>query len=133
MNSFDAIERALGPIPLAPVVGGKPLNGDGVIPVVDPATEEAITEIADGTVAEALAAVGTAHRAQDAWAKISPRSRSEILRSAFGQPHDRARRGPGTAHRSREREGPCRRPRRGWRTPPSSFAGTRREPSFWAA
>ena len=58
MNNFDEIQRALGPIPLGPVVGGKPLDGDGVIPVVDPATEEVITEIADGTVAEATTAVG---------------------------------------------------------------------------
>ena len=45
MNSFDDIQRALGPIPLGPVVGGKPLDGDGLIPVVDPATEEVITEL----------------------------------------------------------------------------------------
>lgn len=29
MNNFDEIQRALGPIPLGPVVGGKPLDGDG--------------------------------------------------------------------------------------------------------
>jgi hypothetical protein len=58
MNNFDEIKRALGPIPLGPVVGGKPLDGDGVISVVDPATEEVITEIANGTVAEAMTAVG---------------------------------------------------------------------------
>jgi len=67
MNSFDEIQRALGPIPLGPVVGGKPLDEDGVIPVVDPAIEEVITEIANGTVAEATTAVGVAHQAQDAW------------------------------------------------------------------
>ena len=83
MNSFDEVQRALGPIPLGPVVGGKPLDGDGVIPVVDPATEEVITEVANGTVAEAVTAVGVAHQAQDTWAGISPRSRSEILRRAF--------------------------------------------------
>jgi succinate-semialdehyde dehydrogenase/glutarate-semialdehyde dehydrogenase len=59
------------------------LDGDGEIPVVDPATEEVITEIANGTVSEAVATVGVAHQAQDAWAAISPRSRSEILRRAF--------------------------------------------------
>jgi hypothetical protein len=30
MNSFDEIQRALGQIPLGPVVGGKPLDGVGV-------------------------------------------------------------------------------------------------------
>jgi succinate-semialdehyde dehydrogenase / glutarate-semialdehyde dehydrogenase len=90
MNNFDEIQRVLGPIPLGPVVGGKPLDGDGVIPVVDPATEEVITEIANGTLAEAMTAVGVAHQAQDAWAEISPRSRSEILRRAFDLMTDRA-------------------------------------------
>lgn len=83
LNSLKEIQLALGPIPLGPVVGGKPLDGDGVIAVVDPATEEVITEIADGTVAEATAAVEVAQHAQEAWAELSPRSRSEILRRAF--------------------------------------------------
>ncbi len=91
MNSFDEIQRALGPIPLGPVV--------------DPATEEVITEVADGTVAEATAAVGVAHQAQDAWAEISPRSRSEILRRAFDLMTERAE-AFGPAHRARERESP---------------------------
>ena len=74
MNSFDEVQRALGPIPLGPVVGGKPLDGDGVIPVVDPATEEVIAEIANGTVAEATTAVGVAHQAQDTWPRSAPAS-----------------------------------------------------------
>ncbi len=90
MNNLHEIQRALGPIPLGPVVGGKPLDGDGVIPVVDPATEEVITESANGTVNEALTAVGVAHQAQDAWAEISPRARSEILRRAFDLMTERA-------------------------------------------
>jgi succinate-semialdehyde dehydrogenase / glutarate-semialdehyde dehydrogenase len=90
MNSFDEVQRALGQIPLGAVVGGKPLDGVGVISVVDPATEEVITEIANGTVAEALTAVDVAHQAQDAWAEISPRSRSEILRRGFELMTERA-------------------------------------------
>ena len=43
-----------------------------MIPIVDPATEEVISEIAAGTVAEATTAVAVAHQAQDAWAEISP-------------------------------------------------------------
>jgi succinate-semialdehyde dehydrogenase/glutarate-semialdehyde dehydrogenase len=83
MDSFDHIKRALGPIPLGPFVGGKPHDGDGFIPVVDPATEEVITEIADGTVANALTAVDVAQEAMESWAAVSPRSRSDILRRAF--------------------------------------------------
>ena len=83
MNNFDDITRALGPIPLGPVVGGKPLDGDGTIAVIDPATEEVITEIANGTVADAVAAVTVAQAAMDLWADTTPRRRSEILRKAF--------------------------------------------------
>jgi glycine/D-amino acid oxidase-like deaminating enzyme len=36
LNSFDEIKCALGPIPLGPVVGGKPLDGEGMISVVEP-------------------------------------------------------------------------------------------------
>src|SRR5918997_2524517 len=90
MNSFDDIQRALGPIPLGPVVGGKPLDGEGVIPVVDPSTEEVIAEVANATVAEATTAVSVAHEAQDTWAEISPRARSEVLRRAFDLMTERA-------------------------------------------
>ena len=90
MNTFDEIQRALGPIPLGPVVGGKPLHGDGVIPVVDPSTEEVIAEVANATVAEATAAVSVAHQAQDTWAEFSPRARSEVLRRAFDLMTERA-------------------------------------------
>ena len=84
MNSFDEIQRALGPIAARPQWSAvSRFPGDGMIPVVNPAAEEVITEIADGTVAEAVAAVEVAYQAQDAWADIGPRSRSEILRRAF--------------------------------------------------
>ena len=60
MNNHDDIIKALGPFPMGPVIGGKPVDGDGVIEVVDPATEEVIAEVADGTVADAVAAVDVA-------------------------------------------------------------------------
>ena len=59
MNSFGEIQRLLWPIPLGPGVGSKPLDGEGMISVVDPATEEAVTEIANGTRGRGL---GSAHR-----------------------------------------------------------------------
>jgi hypothetical protein len=73
-----------------------------VIPVVDPATEEVITEIADGTVAEATTAVGwhTGRRTPGPGsAPLAQRDLASCLRL-----HDRARRGLGSAHRARERE-----------------------------
>ncbi|MDX1447717.1 MAG: NAD-dependent succinate-semialdehyde dehydrogenase, partial [Acidimicrobiia bacterium] len=52
------------------------------IEVLDPASAEPIAEVASGSVEDALAAVAAAHDAQPAWAASSPRTRSEILRSA---------------------------------------------------
>jgi succinate-semialdehyde dehydrogenase/glutarate-semialdehyde dehydrogenase len=83
MNPFDDVHHALGLFPLAPVVGGAALHGDGVIPVVDPATEGVIAEVANGTVAEAAAAVGVAHEAMGIWAGLAPRVRSDVLRRTF--------------------------------------------------
>jgi succinate-semialdehyde dehydrogenase/glutarate-semialdehyde dehydrogenase len=51
--------------------------------VIDPATEQVLTSVADGTVADATAAVDAAAAAMPAWAKRAPRERAEILRKAF--------------------------------------------------
>ncbi len=51
--------------------------------VYDPATEQALAHVADGTPDDALAAVAAADGAQRAWAARSPRERGEILRRAF--------------------------------------------------
>jgi succinate-semialdehyde dehydrogenase/glutarate-semialdehyde dehydrogenase len=52
-------------------------------PVYDPATEQALANVADGATDDALAAVAAAAAAQPAWAARSPRERGEILRRAF--------------------------------------------------
>jgi succinate-semialdehyde dehydrogenase/glutarate-semialdehyde dehydrogenase len=83
MITFDDVHHALGLFPLAPVVGGAVLHGDGVIPIVDPATEGVIAEVANGTVAEAAAAVDVAHKAMGTWAGLAPRVRSDVLRRTF--------------------------------------------------
>ncbi|MDQ1060445.1 succinate-semialdehyde dehydrogenase/glutarate-semialdehyde dehydrogenase [Arthrobacter globiformis] len=51
--------------------------------VVNPATEEVIATVADGSPEDARRAIETAGRAQKEWAKTPPRERSEILRRAF--------------------------------------------------
>src|SRR5690606_10190623 len=51
--------------------------------VVDPASEQVIAQVADGTVEDAQAAVDAAAVAQPAWAVRPPRERAEILRKAF--------------------------------------------------
>ncbi|WP_426321698.1 NAD-dependent succinate-semialdehyde dehydrogenase [Microbacterium sp. E-13] len=52
-------------------------------PVHDPATGEVITQVADATPADALAALDAAAAAGDAWAQTAPRVRGEILLRAF--------------------------------------------------
>ncbi|MFB9315589.1 NAD-dependent succinate-semialdehyde dehydrogenase [Nocardioides plantarum] len=83
MTTLHDLEQVLGPIPLGPWVGGELRAGDGTIVVIDPATEEPLTEIADGTVEDALAAVDAAEAVREEWAATSPRRRSEILRRTF--------------------------------------------------
>ncbi len=56
---------------------------DRRLDVVDPATEQVITSIADGGEEDALRAIDVAARAQKEWGRTAPRRRSEILRRAF--------------------------------------------------
>ncbi|HEY5662691.1 MAG TPA: NAD-dependent succinate-semialdehyde dehydrogenase [Ilumatobacter sp.] len=58
-------------------------SNDGRITVLDPATDEAVAEVADGTPADAIAACDAAEAAQPGWAATAPRVRSEVLRSCW--------------------------------------------------
>jgi succinate-semialdehyde dehydrogenase/glutarate-semialdehyde dehydrogenase len=51
--------------------------------VEDPATEETLTEVADGDARDALDALDAASRAQLAWAAHPPRARGVILRRTY--------------------------------------------------
>jgi succinate-semialdehyde dehydrogenase / glutarate-semialdehyde dehydrogenase len=53
------------------------------IPVVDPATLEVVGSVADAGLADVDAAVDAAERAQQPWADLPPRARSEVLRRAW--------------------------------------------------
>ena len=66
-------------------IGGKfrPASDGGRFDVYDPATEEVIATVADGTTEDAQAAVDAAAAAFDGWAARTPRERGEILRKAF--------------------------------------------------
>jgi succinate-semialdehyde dehydrogenase/glutarate-semialdehyde dehydrogenase len=70
-------------VPTGLLIGGEWAKGSATFPVLDPATEEPLAEVADGTVSDALEAVSAAHAALPAWAATPPRQRSEILRKAF--------------------------------------------------
>jgi succinate-semialdehyde dehydrogenase/glutarate-semialdehyde dehydrogenase len=67
------------------LVGGawRPASGGGRIPVLDPADGTCIAEVADGGVADGLAAVDAAAEAAGDWARTAPRERAEVLRRGF--------------------------------------------------
>ncbi|KQO62455.1 NAD-dependent succinate-semialdehyde dehydrogenase [Curtobacterium sp. Leaf261] len=58
--------------------------------VRDPSTGEVIASVADGTPADAMAALDAAVAAQEAWASTPPRQRSDVLRRAFDLVHEHA-------------------------------------------
>ena len=66
-------------------LGGKwvPASSGGRFDVYDPATGDVLASVADGTVADAIAAVDAADAAAADWAATAPRQRAEILRRAF--------------------------------------------------
>jgi len=66
-------------------VGGewREASGGGTLPVEDPATGEALCEVADATPQDAMTALDAAVAAQDDWAATPPRERGEILRRAY--------------------------------------------------
>ena len=70
--------------PTGLLIGGQWTTGRaGTLPVIDPATEDPIAEIAVGSVEDAMDAVGAASAALPGWAATPPRKRGEILRRAY--------------------------------------------------
>ncbi|MEA3035950.1 MAG: succinate-semialdehyde dehydrogenase / glutarate-semialdehyde dehydrogenase, partial [Sphingomonadales bacterium] len=74
----DNVEKRL-------LIGGewRDASGAGTLSVEDPATGEALCEIADATPDDATAALDAAVGAQAEWAASAPNERSEILYRAF--------------------------------------------------
>ena len=72
-------------VPTGLLIGGEWTGGRGgdTLPVIDPATEDAVAEVANGTVEDALDAVGAAQDALTGWAATPPRQRAECLRRTF--------------------------------------------------
>src|SRR6202451_1865694 len=77
-------------VPTDLLIGGEWTKGSATFPVLDPATEEPLAEVADGTAADALDAVAAAQAALPGWAGPPPRQRAEILRRAFELMTERA-------------------------------------------
>ena len=79
-------------VPTGLLIGGswRDSSDGGTLKVEDPSTGEILTEVADATVADGKAALDAAVAAQAEWAKVPPRDRGEILRSAFDKITERA-------------------------------------------
>ena len=88
MNGLDL----LGPDQRGLFIGGawREAEGGERLDVIDPADGSVLTDVADGSVNDAVDALDAAVAAQAAWAATPPRERGEILRTAFGLITDRA-------------------------------------------
>jgi succinate-semialdehyde dehydrogenase / glutarate-semialdehyde dehydrogenase len=76
ITGFDA--------PTGLLIGGAWSPGRaGTLPVIDPSTEGAISEVADASPQDALDAVAAASDALPKWSATPPRQRGECLRRAF--------------------------------------------------
>ena len=75
----------LDTVPRQLLIGGAWVDASGgeTFEVSNPATEEVLASIADGTAADGTRALTAAAGAQREWARTEPRVRGEILRKAF--------------------------------------------------
>src|SRR5947209_3429312 len=82
--SADNEQKVLADVPTQLLIGGKWEKGEqGTLAVEDPATGQTLVEVADGSPADAKAALDAAVKAGPEWAEHPPRERGEILRRAF--------------------------------------------------
>jgi len=70
-------------VPTGLFIGGEWGTNGKTLPVTDPATEDTLVQITDGTPEDGLAAVAAAHAALPGWAATPPRERAECLRRAW--------------------------------------------------
>ncbi|OBF29713.1 NAD-dependent succinate-semialdehyde dehydrogenase [Mycobacterium sp. ACS4331] len=77
------IAKLLSTVPTGLWIGGEERAGSSTFDVLNPATDEVITQVADATAADGIAAVEAATAVQDEWAATPARERGEILRSVF--------------------------------------------------
>jgi succinate-semialdehyde dehydrogenase/glutarate-semialdehyde dehydrogenase len=84
-------QRVVDAVPRRLLIGGqwRPAAEGGRFPVLDPSTGGTLTEVANATPADGMAALDAAAATQRAWATTAPRERGEILRRAFELLHDR--------------------------------------------
>jgi succinate-semialdehyde dehydrogenase/glutarate-semialdehyde dehydrogenase len=85
MNGVGRESEVLERVPKDLYIGGewRAATGGGRLAVEDPSTGQALVEVADARVNDALAALGAASDSQVEWAAHPPRERGEILRRAY--------------------------------------------------
>jgi succinate-semialdehyde dehydrogenase/glutarate-semialdehyde dehydrogenase len=78
-------DKVVSSVPTGLLVGGqwRPATSGATFAVEDPSTGKVLTEVADASPADGLAALEAATKAQPGWAAVSPRERSEILRRGY--------------------------------------------------
>ncbi|GAB7068451.1 NAD-dependent succinate-semialdehyde dehydrogenase [Mycobacterium hodleri] len=77
------IEKLLSSVPTGLWIGGEERKGSSTFDVLNPATDEVLTTIADATPEDGIAALDAAAGVQKEWAATAPRERGEILRAVF--------------------------------------------------
>ncbi len=72
-------------LPTGTLVDGHwgPATGGRTFEVVDPATEQVLFDVADGTAEDGRRALAAAAEAAPAWRAVAPRERSELLRAVY--------------------------------------------------
>jgi succinate-semialdehyde dehydrogenase/glutarate-semialdehyde dehydrogenase len=85
MAGKDSEQAVLRKVPTDLLIDGewRSASGGGTLSVEDPSTGEALLEVADAQVDDALAALSAAADKQAEWAAWAPRERGEILRRAY--------------------------------------------------
>jgi succinate-semialdehyde dehydrogenase/glutarate-semialdehyde dehydrogenase len=85
MSTTTEETRVLDGVAKQLFIGGewRDASGGNTLKVEDPATGEAIAEVADGTPEDAVAALYAACAVQAEWAQTAPRDRGEILRRGY--------------------------------------------------
>jgi succinate-semialdehyde dehydrogenase/glutarate-semialdehyde dehydrogenase len=89
---MSLLDRLIAHGPVGLHLGGtrREASDGSTMSVIDPATEEELATVANGTVGDGIDAIDAAAGAAEAWAATPPRDRAEILRRAFDLLSDRA-------------------------------------------
>ena len=85
MTGAERERAVLDAVPTDLFIAGKwrPATGGGTLTVEDPATGQALIDVADAQPEDAMAALDAAAAAQAEWGVHPPRERAEILRRAY--------------------------------------------------